>query len=153
VNGEAGAWRPPPIIRPIAIGVVLRHGKILVMAIRDADGRIKGWRPPGGAIELGERAAEALRREFLEELGAPITEPEPLAVLENIYTHNGAPGHEIVFVLRAHFIDPGACRDETFVVKDAGADVELAWIDCARFKSGSEQLFPAGLLQRLVDEV
>jgi 8-oxo-dGTP pyrophosphatase MutT (NUDIX family) len=153
VNGEASVWRPPPIIRPIVIGVVLRDGRMLVMAVRDADGRLKGWRPPGGTIEFGERAAAALRREFLEELGVPITEPEPLTVLESIYAHNGAPGHEIVIVLKAGFVDPAACPNEIFVIKDAGADVELAWVDCARFKCGSEQLFPAGLLRRLADEI
>jgi 8-oxo-dGTP pyrophosphatase MutT (NUDIX family) len=68
-------WRPHPIVRPVAIGVVRRGDQLLVVAVCDDAGAIKGWRPLGGTIELGERAAEALRREFVEELGEAITEP------------------------------------------------------------------------------
>jgi hypothetical protein len=50
-------WRPPSIVRPIAVGVVRRRDELLLMAVRDDDGTLKGWRPLGGAIEFGERAA------------------------------------------------------------------------------------------------
>jgi ADP-ribose pyrophosphatase YjhB (NUDIX family) len=56
------------------------------MAVRDDHDNLEGWRPLGGTIEFGERAAEALKREFLEELDKPIREPLPLAVLENLYS-------------------------------------------------------------------
>jgi ADP-ribose pyrophosphatase YjhB (NUDIX family) len=72
------AWRPAPVIRPIAIGVIRRDDRLLVMAVRDDHDNLKGWRPLGGTIEFGERAADALKREFIEELDQPIQEPVPL---------------------------------------------------------------------------
>ena len=50
-------WRPKPCIRALAIGVVRRGEELLVVAVADDAGVIKGWRPLGGTIELGERAA------------------------------------------------------------------------------------------------
>jgi 8-oxo-dGTP pyrophosphatase MutT (NUDIX family) len=80
-------WRPHPIVRPVAIGVFRRGDQLLVVAMCDDAGAIKGWRPPSGTIE---RAAEALRREFTEELGREITEPRLITVIENLYEHHGA---------------------------------------------------------------
>jgi hypothetical protein len=51
-------WRPKPFIRPVAIGVIRRGDELLVAAVADDGGTINGWRPPGGTIEPGERAAK-----------------------------------------------------------------------------------------------
>jgi ADP-ribose pyrophosphatase YjhB (NUDIX family) len=59
-------WHPTSLVRPIAIGVVRRHKELLLMAVRNDDGHVSGWRPLGGSIEFGERAADALEREFAE---------------------------------------------------------------------------------------
>ena len=77
-------WRPKPFIRPVAIGVIRRGAGLLVVAVADDAGTITGWRPLGGTIELGERAAEALQREFMEELAEPITAPKLISVLESL---------------------------------------------------------------------
>ncbi len=102
------AWRPAKVIRPIAIGVIRRDDRLLVMAVRDDDDNLEGWRPLGGTIEFGERAADALKREFIEELDQPIEEPTPLTVLENFYLHHGTHGHEIVFAFEAAFANEEA---------------------------------------------
>jgi ADP-ribose pyrophosphatase YjhB (NUDIX family) len=99
-------WRPPPLVRPISIGIVRRGNALLLMAVRADDESIKGWRPLGGTIEFGERASNALKRELAEELGLAVTEPRLLTVLENLYTHHGATGHEIVFVFETHSLSP-----------------------------------------------
>jgi ADP-ribose pyrophosphatase YjhB (NUDIX family) len=142
-------WRPPAIVRPIAVGIVRRGAELLLMAVKSDDGTIKGWRPLGGTIEFGERAADTLRREFFEELGVEIEQPKLLAVLENLYTHHGAPGHEIVFVFDAHFAHENAYRSETFAFDDGGVRNEVQWVALARFRTGQEQLFPAGLLDQV----
>lgn len=80
-------WRPAQCVRPIAIGIVRRGDALLVVAVRDDAGDIKGWRPIGGTIAFGERAAEALQREFMEELGEAIENVKPVAAMENIYQH------------------------------------------------------------------
>jgi ADP-ribose pyrophosphatase YjhB (NUDIX family) len=142
-------WRPPSIVRPIAVGVVRRGEELLLMAVQDDDGEIKGWRPLGGTIEFGERAADALAREFAEELGLAIAEPELLTVLENHYSHHGVSGHEIVFVFETRFIDHAHYDHEEFTFEDGGVRNEARWIALTDFLHGETELFPVGLLERL----
>jgi len=143
------AWRPPPIVRPIAVGVVRRGDELLLMAVRTDDGAIAGWRPLGGTIEFGERAADALKREFVEELGAAIAEPRLLSVIENLYIHNGTAGHEIMFVFTAQPIDHKFLQTESFAFDDGGMRNEVRWVPMARFRTGEERLFPPGLLEQI----
>ena len=59
-------------------GILQKSGRILLQRRSD-----KGtWGIPGGAIELGESATEALIREYYEETGIKI---KPLKLL-NVYT-------------------------------------------------------------------
>jgi len=142
-------WRPPAIVRPIAVGVVRRGDELLMMAVKSDAGAIKGWRPLGGTIEFGERAADTLKREFAEELGVAIEEPKLLTVLENLYTHHDAVGHEIVLVFDARLADDQAYLNDSFTFDDGGVRNEVRWIALAQFRAGRETLFPAGLLDRL----
>jgi ADP-ribose pyrophosphatase YjhB (NUDIX family) len=144
-------WRPPSVVRPIAIGLVRRGDKLLLMVVRGDDGAIKGYRPLGGSIEFGERAADALKREFAEELGLAVTEPVLLTVLENLYTHHGAAGHEIVFVFETALADESAYRRDGFSYEDGGVRNDVAWVALARFRAGEAELFPTGLLDHLPD--
>jgi ADP-ribose pyrophosphatase YjhB (NUDIX family) len=140
-------WRPPPTVRPISIGIVRRGGDLLLMAVRTDDGAIKGWRPLGGSIEFGEHAADTLKREFSEELGLAIAEPRLLSVLENLFTHHDAAGHEIVFVFEATLADGEAYRRDAFTFEDRGVRNDVSWVALARFQAGQELLFPTGLLE------
>jgi len=45
------------------------------------------WEFPGGKVEAGEAAAEALRREFLEEVGLEVEVGEALPAVEHVYPH------------------------------------------------------------------
>jgi ADP-ribose pyrophosphatase YjhB (NUDIX family) len=120
-----------------------------MMAVRDDRGWVVGWRPVGGTIEFGERAADALRREFREELGEDICDVQTLCVLENLYTRNGAAGHEIVFVFSATFVNAAAYRRETYEFVDGKIRNEVKWVDSAEFVAGSQNLLPAALIQHL----
>lgn len=142
-------WRPKQVVRPIAVAIVRRDEQMLVMAVRNDDGQIKGWRPVGGEIEFGERSAETVAREFLEELGEPVTEPRLLSVIENLFEHHGAAGHEIVFVFDVAFRHAAAYLKERYDFFD-GSRVEVAtWVEIERFRSETEPLFPAGLVALL----
>ena len=66
------------IILNFTCGILSQSGKILLQKRAD-----KGtWGLPGGAIELGESAVEALEREFYEETGVKVTVKKIL----NVYT-------------------------------------------------------------------
>jgi hypothetical protein len=69
--------------------------------------------------------------------------------LESLYAHHGTQGHEIVFVFETAFAKADAYRRDNFQFRDAGVDNTAQWIDLARFRSGQEQLFPAGLIEVL----
>ena len=58
--------------------ILLRRGRIL-MAQRGKEPLKGWWSLPGGALEIGESLADAVRREVLEETGLEV---EPLGVFE-----------------------------------------------------------------------
>lgn len=51
-------------------GILVRGGKVLVAA--EHVGQVFAWKFPGGGVEAGESARQALCREFLEEAGMNI---------------------------------------------------------------------------------
>ncbi len=55
---------------------------------------------PGGHIEPGENAMDALEREVLEELGVASQAKEFLGVVENLYESSGSRHHEVNLVFR-----------------------------------------------------
>lgn len=145
-------WRPAPEIRVVALAVIWRGDQVLVEQVVDDSGAIIGWRPLGGRIEFGERATAALQREFREELGAPIDVRTRLAVLENLFEHHSARGHEIMFVYEAAFTLPQMYgRDEYLIIEGETASV-ARWMGLDEFCSGRARLFPAGLTDLLARE-
>ena len=145
-------WRPKPLIRPIAIGIAERGDQILVVRVPDDHGALKGCRPPGGGIEFMETAAEALAREFREELGTAIEIIAGPLVLENRYHHHGAPGHEIAFVYRVGLAEAALYRhDRIMITEHNGQSLPAEWVALDRFRSGEIALFPASLIGRLAE--
>ena len=93
-------------IRTIVLGIFLHEDRLLVFRGDDPSRDVVFYRPLGGGIEFGERSADAFVREMREELGAELTAIRYLGMLENIFTHVGKRGHEIVLLYAARFIDP-----------------------------------------------
>src|SRR5580765_5113979 len=114
-------------IRPIAIGIFRRADRILVGHGHDVRKDQRYCRPPGGAIEFGERAADALRREIREEVHAEIAEPTLLGVLENTFQLEGVPKHELVFVFQAAFTDEALYQLAELPLFEPGWDGRLTW--------------------------
>jgi len=142
-------WRPPQTIRAIAVALVYRGTDVLVMAVKDDSGAIKGWRPLGGAIEFGESAEEALAREFLEEIKTPIRCIKQLCVLENLYSHEGTRGHEIVFAFEAELVGSDFDLKTGFSFFDGGVTNDVAWRPVREFVEGVERIFPESLISYL----
>ncbi len=147
--GSSNSWRPQASIRAISIGLIRRRDELLVMAVRDDNNQIKGWRPPGGGVEFHESAREALVRELSEELRQSVRCGKQVCVLENIYQHEGCPGHEVVFVFEAEFSDASAYATEDYAFADAGIRNNVTWRRCSEFVQRSTLLFPDGLAEYL----
>jgi ADP-ribose pyrophosphatase YjhB (NUDIX family) len=142
----------PGVIRPLAICLFRRGDNILVAEGHD---RVKGetfYRPLGGAIEFGEYATDALRREVREEINAEIKDLEYLGTFENIFEYEGEPGHEIVLVFDGAFVDASLYkRPELKGREDNGAAFRALWKPLLDFRRAA-LLYPAGLLD-LIDRL
>jgi 8-oxo-dGTP pyrophosphatase MutT (NUDIX family) len=145
-TGAIPSWRPAGRIRALAVGIARRGDQLLVMRVLDDAGALKGVRPLGGTIEFRETAAAALAREFREELGCAIAIEGPAQVLENLYEHHGAPGHEIVFAFAIRLLDPAFYARDRFTIDEGnGMVLDAEWFPLARIRTGEVKLFPDGL--------
>ena len=139
-------------IRPLALCVFRRGDRIFVSQGYDSHKDQIFYRPIGGKIEFGESGAEAAAREVREEIGAEITGLVYLGTLENIFTYEGKPGHEIVMIYDGNFLDPAMNRDEITVQGTDDGDIlyEATWKPLDFFRGpDAPPLYPAGLLALL----
>ena len=136
-------------IRPLALAVFRDGPRILVEDNSAQDRRDYFYRPPGGGVEFGERAIDAVRREMREEFGAEIADVRPVGTLENIFDYHGRPGHEIVFVFETRFVDGSYYAAERIIgTEGAGIRIEAIWLDVS--EPLDRPLYPNGLLDLLV---
>jgi A/G-specific adenine glycosylase len=71
----------------VTAAVIHKQGRVLI-AQRPAHGLLGGlWEFPGGKLQPGEDLAACLKREILEELGAPVSVGGWLGVYRHAYTH------------------------------------------------------------------
>jgi len=139
----------PGKVRPLAI-CVFRHGdRILVSEGVDDVKEQTYYRPLGGRIEFGETGAETVRRELMEEISAEVGEVRYMQTLENIFTYNGLPGHEIVLVYDGAFTDPAVYdTPEITAVEHNGTPFRAIWKRLDEF-SEKTPLYPDGLMELL----
>ncbi|MFT4282402.1 MAG: tetratricopeptide repeat protein [Microbacterium sp.] len=148
VEAYAGELRQAERIRSIVVGLLVHDGHVLAEEYPPTAHHSGFLRMPGGGIEIGERAAEAIRREFFEELGVTLDGATLRAVTENIFDAHGRRGHEIVHVFEV------ASRalerlpiGERLPVQDS--DTFVAWHSVADLQRGSQPVYPDGVLDLL----
>ena len=138
-------------IRPLAICVFSKDDRILVAEGYDP---VKGqtfYRPLGGGIEFGERSEDTIRRELREEINVEVGELFYLGTVENIFTFNGDPGHEIVMIYDGVLIDSGL-YDRAVIEgneADIGETFTAVWKSLTEFESGESILYPDDLIELL----
>ncbi len=137
-------------IRPIAICVFRRGDDLFVFEGHDF---VKGetfYRPIGGGIEFGEYSHDAVVREVREEIGQELANLRFLGVVENVFTCNDEPGHEIVMVYEGEFASPALYAIEAIEgVEDNGDEIKVLWMPLQHFRDGLSPLYPDGLLELL----
>ena len=145
-------------IRVIAIAVISRpsDGALLVYDGYDSVKRELYHRPLGGGIEFGETAEAAVRRELHEEMGVQLEDVALLGFLENLFTCDGRPGHQIVAVFSARLADPSLYARDEIPFVDNGVAGTARWLTRASFRSEQSPrgapLYPDGLTS-LLDRV
>jgi hypothetical protein len=86
-----------------------------------------------------------------EELGVEIESPVLLGVLENIFSFDGRPGHEIVFVFDAQFVDKQLYQVDRFTIsEDTGETFDAVWIELSTRGSQSPPVYPDGLVEMVL---
>jgi ADP-ribose pyrophosphatase YjhB (NUDIX family) len=139
----------PGQIRPIVIGVFRDEDRLFLAEYHDPSSGERFYRPLGGAIAFGEHSRECIVREIREEMRTEITDLDYVGVIENIFIFDGKPGHEIVLVYEATFVDSRLYEVESFRCRDNGGEFVAVWKPIAQFQAGKAPLYPEGLLDLL----
>lgn len=119
-------------IECIARAVIEEDGKFLLCRGKGRD----SWFFPGGHIEEGESAPEALMREITEELGGESEVERFVGVSEHKYIKRGQEIHEISIVFKAVLLSDGdrVSRED---------HIEFAWL--TREELREAMVFPVSL--------
>ena len=135
-------------VRAVALAILRRGNAILVFEVPDPVKNLTGFRPLGGSIEFGETGAETIVREIKEELGLDIVATSYLGTVENIFEWQGRPGHELVRVYEARFVEPSVYASEEVDWVEATSEKPVCvWKDLGDFER--QPLYPDGLLELL----
>ena len=134
-------------IRVLAISVFQHEGRILVARGYDSTKSEYFLRPIGGEVEFGESSRDALIREVREELDLELRGAALLGVLENVFSYDGEPGHEVVFVYDAAFADATVYARDELPLNEEVWDGAARWIDLDALPR--EPIYPEGLLELL----
>jgi len=129
------------VVKAMALIQRPRDGALLVSEGSNPPGELF-HRPLGGHVEVGEYAADTVRREFEEEIGQELVAVRLAGVLENIFQWDGSTQHEIVFVMLAGFADPSGYEIREQSVRDARTATRVIWRPSA---AEHPPLYPSGV--------
>lgn len=87
--GNPQPKKPAKPVRLVVAAIIQREDKILICRRRPDQAMALKWEFPGGKIEPGESAEQALARELDEELGIKAAVGERLAHLRHTYRSGG----------------------------------------------------------------
>lgn len=87
---EPNSKPPGPSLRFVAAGLIVRGGEVLICQRRPDQPMGLQWEFPGGKIEPGESAEQALVRELDEELGIRAIVGPLVTHIRHNYRHGGA---------------------------------------------------------------
>ncbi len=119
-----------------ALCIIKNDDKILVSRGYDEVENKNFARLLGGGVEFGEKALEALQREFKEELGATLKNEKLLSVIENIFEFNGEAGHEITFLYSAEIVEKEFFESDKFKILDSEKEKYAEWVNIEEIKNG-----------------
>lgn len=135
-------------IRNLVVGLAVRDGHVLLEEYPGDAWKGSFLRALGGGLQFGERIADGLAREFREELGTEVRIIQTLGVLDNIFTWQGDPAHEVVHVFEVASATIDAWPlDHRVPVPDARTTA--GWWPVAGL--GCREVYPDGILTIIRD--
>ncbi len=141
--------RPRP--RVVALVIIWNGDRLLLTETRDPRSGQPFYRPPGGAVEFGEPAAQTVVRELVEELGVVLAGVRYFAMLESLFTYANQPEHEIVLLHTATLADASVYAQSSFPRLDDPPERRrvAVWMPLSAFAPGGSPLVPDGLYDLL----
>lgn len=136
-------------IRVLALGLIRDDERIFMSEGYDPVKQNTFYRALGGGVDFGETSLEALQREFQEEIQAELTNIRYLGCIENLFTFNAKPGHEIIQLYQCDFVDPKLYQIERTIFAEGDRQKAALWVEINRFKSGELRLVPEVFLDYL----
>jgi 8-oxo-dGTP diphosphatase len=134
----------PPI--DVAVGILIRpNGDVLLGQRPDGKPYAGYWEFPGGKVEPGEAILDALKREFVEELGVQILSAQAWCGIEHVYEHAHVRLH--FYISREWTGEPQSLEGQAFAWQGA-VGVEpllpatiplLEWLELARHEFNSSK--------------
>ncbi|PEM57879.1 NUDIX hydrolase [Bacillus wiedmannii] len=131
--------------RAKAFGIAIHHERLLVQEYHTGDETY--YRPLGGSIELGEKSAHTVIREFKEELHTEVEITNYLGCLENILHLDGEVGHEIIQLYSLRLLDTSLYEMEILNIQDEQTASYAKWIPMTAFIQKEKALYPDGILK------
>ena len=139
-----------PDIRNAVRAVIVRNEQLLLLKKTGGD-RGERYALPGGAQNLGETLAQALRRECLEEIGSAIE----IGTLMNVADHFKARGtnppstrHMVEFLFRCTVPDDYFARNGS---KPDKSQIDVVWVNLAKLTA--LPLYPESLTHWLPEGI
>jgi len=136
-------------MRAVALCLLEHQGRLLLQEFWHEHDNYHYYRPPGGGVEHGERAGDAVRREMREELNTEISDPELIDVLENIFEYGGETKHEIVFLFRAEVLDERITGVPELQLMDNTYNFRAVWKPLEELVQQEVVLYPVALREQL----
>lgn len=140
-------------MRPRAntLGLIFCNGALLVEEQEGTHSQGTGffYRPIGGTIEFGETSAEALVREYQEELNVEVEILQYVSCLENIYAIGEKLFHEITQLYIVGFKDAAHYTKQTFTVTEGTKTTQAKWLSLDQLRNPETVLYPLGLLEAI----
>ncbi|MED3393867.1 NUDIX hydrolase [Bacillus wiedmannii] len=140
--------------RAKAFGLATHQGRLLVQEYHTGDETY--YRPLGGSIELGEKSAHTVIREFKEELHTEVEITNYLGCLENIFQLDEGIGHEIIQLYSLRLLDTSLYEMEKMNIQDEQTVSYAKWIPVTVFIQKKKVFYPDGILnyiQKKKDEI
>lgn len=131
--------------RAKAFCLATHQGCLLVQEYHTGDETY--YRPLGGSIEIGEKSAHTVIREFKEELHTEVEITNYLGCLENIFHLDGEIGHEIIQLYSLHLLDMSLYEMEILNIQDEQTASYAKWIPMTAFIQKEKALYPDGILK------
>jgi 8-oxo-dGTP diphosphatase len=134
--------KPEQAARPIdvAVGILMKPNGDVLLGQRPAGKPYDGyWEFPGGKVEQGETILDALKREFVEELGVHILSASPWCGVEHVYEHAHVRLH--FYISREWTGEPQSLEGQAFAWQGSVGVMPLlpatipllAWLDQLRY--------------------